>query len=93
MNGNPLLSDYPRLVRSLRHKDITRKVLDRSTTVRSLLLFFIALICNAVFMGYFMLQSRRLHTSNIGALDFFNKFSEGGSQVRMNQAAVLNTVV
>lgn len=62
-------------------------------TVRSLLLFLAVVVCTAGFLMYFMMLGRRLHTSNIEALDFFNKFSEGGSQVRMNEAAVLNTIV
>lgn len=90
---NPQINDYPRGEEKGSSRRDNKKVLDRSTTVRTLVLFLVVLMCNTLFVGQFMLKSRDIHSSNVAALDFFNKFSEGGSQVRMNLAAVLNTVV
>ena len=93
MNASPMLTEYPRETRTIRQREGNKKVLDRSETGRSLLLLSIIVTCNAIFLLYFMMTRTRLHTPHLGAFALFNKFSEGGSQVRMNEAAVLNTVV
>jgi EamA domain-containing membrane protein RarD len=60
------------------------KKMDSSEFVRGLLLIMVFGLINLVPAGYFLISGNRIHTSSIGALDFFNKFSESGSQIRMN---------
>jgi hypothetical protein len=71
----------------------TRKKLDSSIQMFGAWVFLTITLVNLLPLCYFFLMSSRLHNSNMTILEFYNRINEGGSLVRWNEAAVLNTIV